>query len=278
MSADQPGGDVAGEAAPGPIRLRREPPRFRQVEVRRTGRLGPRMARVVVGGPAFEGFGVDEPAASVRVLIPSPGDDGLLLPAWDGNEFLRPDGSRPIIRTLTPRAFDPATLELAVDVVLHEGGPLAAWARSTEPGTEVAVSGPGRGSPVPEDASGFLLAGDETALPAISQLLEALPGAHPVEVHVEVAEPSGRLALPDHPSATVTWHDASPGAAPGDAFVNAVRHARIPAGTWVWAAGEAAAVQRLRRLLFDERGLARSAAWIRGYWKLGRAEGASATG
>jgi NADPH-dependent ferric siderophore reductase len=38
----------------------------------------------------------------------------------------------------------------------------------------------------------------------------------------------------------------------------------------VWAAGEAAAMQRLRRHLFDERGVPRSAAVVRGYWKRGR--------
>ena len=38
----------------------------------------------------------------------------------------------------------------------------------------------------------------------------------------------------------------------------------------MWAAGEAAAVQRIRKLLFDERGVPRSQATIRGYWKVGR--------
>jgi len=35
----------------------------------------------------------------------------------------------------------------------------------------------------------------------------------------------------------------------------------------VWVAGEAAAVHRIRRHLFDERGLPRRQATIRGYWK-----------
>ncbi len=44
----------------------------------------------------------------------------------------------------------------------------------------------------------------------------------------------------------------------------------------VWAAGEAAAVQRIRTHLFDGRGLARSQAVVRGYWKHGRAADAEA--
>jgi len=38
----------------------------------------------------------------------------------------------------------------------------------------------------------------------------------------------------------------------------------------VWVAGEAAAVQRLRSHLFDERGRQRSTVTARGYWKHGR--------
>ena len=38
----------------------------------------------------------------------------------------------------------------------------------------------------------------------------------------------------------------------------------------VWAAGEAAAVQRIRRYLFDERRDARDRTTVRGYWKHGR--------
>lgn len=39
----------------------------------------------------------------------------------------------------------------------------------------------------------------------------------------------------------------------------------------VWAAGEAAAVQRLRTHLFEDRGRSRSSVTARGYWKRGRA-------
>ncbi|MFL6242724.1 MAG: siderophore-interacting protein [Acidimicrobiia bacterium] len=52
-------------------RLRREPPAFRHVEVRRVERLTPRLVRVTFGGAELAGFTVDQPAASVRVLLPS---------------------------------------------------------------------------------------------------------------------------------------------------------------------------------------------------------------
>ena len=247
---------------------RREPPPFQPAAVRSVETRTPRLVRVVLEGPGLAALVPPEPAASIRVLLP--GDDGpLVVPTWRGNEFLLPDGSRPRIRTLTPIATDD-TDALAVEVVVHQGGALSAWASAAAPGDVVAVSGPGRGYAVDEHAPAYLLAGDETALPAIGQVLAALPADVPVQVLVEVADPAARLDLPAHPNAPVTWLDLPDGAPPGDALVAAVRTAELVDGVRVWAAGEAAAVQRIRRHLFEEHDIARSHATVRGYWKHGR--------
>jgi NADPH-dependent ferric siderophore reductase len=236
----------------------------------------PRLVRVNVGGPELEGLVVEQPAASVRLLLPSPGSAELVMPAWNGNEFLLPDGGRPAIRTLTPLRHDAGASRLDLEIVVHEGGAVSAWALAAGQGDEVALSGPGRGYPIDPDAAGFLLGGDESALPAIGQLLEVLPRDKPVGVFIEVAHPDARLELPEHPAATVQWLELPDGAPPGDALVAAVTQADLPQGTRVWAAGEAAAVQRIRRHLLEERNLPRSETWIRGYWKHGRAGGAEA--
>jgi NADPH-dependent ferric siderophore reductase len=250
------------------VRVRREPPRFRRLEVRRVEHRSARLLRVTLGGPELEGFAVEDPAASVRLLLPSDGD-GLVIPQWQGNEFLLPDGRRPVIRTLTPRRVDPEALELDVEVVRHGGGVASGWAAAAEAGDPVAVSGPGRGYAIDPEAGELLLAGDETALPAISQLLEVLPAATAVSVHVEVADPSAELALPGQ----VGWHLLPDGEAPGAALVAAVAGATFGPDARVWAAGEAAAMQRIRRHLFEERGLSRRSAVVRGYWKVGRSGG-----
>ena len=252
-------------------RIRREPPAFRSVAVRRVEELTPRMVRVTFSGEELEGLAVEHPAASVRLLLPSPGTTELVRPAWNGNEFLLPDGRRPLIRTFTPFRVDPEALELDLEIVVHGGGGASEWAAAARPGDPAAISGPGRGYAVDPEAPAFLLAGDETAIPAMAQLLDALPAAKAVQVLIEVAAPDARLALPDHPRSAVRWCDRPPGAAPGDTLVAAVRDADLVPGTRVWAAGEAAAVQRIRRHLFDERGVPRSQATVRGYWKHGRA-------
>lgn len=256
-------------AAARPVPSRREPPPFRQVTVLRTEDLTPRLRRIVLAGEELDGLVIDEPAASIRLLLPPPGEDALVIPEWSGNQFDLPDGRRAPIRTFTPRHLDPDARELTIDVVLHGSGAASTWAADAGPGAPAAVSGPGRGYEVDAEASAYLLVGDEVAVPAISQLLEGLgPDVH-VDVHIELEDPTARPPLPDHPSAQVTWHAQGAGAQPGDRLVDAVAGLdAVPAGVWV--AGEAAAVQRIRKHLFDERGLSRSDATVRGYWKKGR--------
>jgi NADPH-dependent ferric siderophore reductase len=252
------------------IRVRREPPRFRVVEVRRVERPTPRMARLTLGGPALEGFQVDQPAASVRLLLPSPGTQKLVLPAWNGNEFLLPDGRRPTIRTFTPRRADPAGLELDLDVVIHTRGAASMWIERAAGGDPAAVSGPGRGYAVDPKAPHYLLAGDETALPAICQLIEAIPASARVDVIIEIADPVAQLDLPEHPQCSVRWVELPAGRRPGAALLDALPAVDLEQGAKVWVAGEAAAMHRIRRHCFDDLGLSRADVTIRGYWKFGR--------
>jgi NADPH-dependent ferric siderophore reductase len=252
---------------------RRRPPPFRHVQVKQVSHLSLRMARVVLGGSDLDGFSLQEPAASVRLLLPPTGTSELLMPEWNGNEFLFDDGARPIIRTFTPRNFDERALELTLDMVIHEGGAASSWVEAAGSDAPAAVSGPGRGYKIDHSASEYVLAGDETAIPAMAQLLEHIPTKMPVRVHIEIADPGAQLPLPHHPLAAIEWHVLGPGAAPGDAVVAAVEAADLASGCQIWCAGEAAAMHRIRTDLFKQRGLPRSAATVRGYWKRGAVRG-----
>jgi NADPH-dependent ferric siderophore reductase len=250
---------------------RRPPPPFRLAAVDAVTSLSPRMAEVTLRGDGLESLVPDDPAASVRLLLPEPGDDGIEIPEWNGNEFLRRDGGRPVIRTFTPRRGRPGSLDL--DVVIHDGGAASAWVQRAAPGAPVALSGPGRGYRLDPEASGYLLAGDETAIPAISQLLEVIPPEIPVRVMVELSHADARQPLPEHPQAAVSWHDLTEAVGRGGGLLNAIGDIEIEPGLRIWAAGEAAAMFRIRRHLFDERGVARSRAAVRGYWKAERPSG-----
>ena len=254
------------------MRLRREPPTFRRVTVVRTEPLTPHLLRVTLTGPDLATLDPGLPAASVRLLLPSTSGADLVIPAWSGNEFLFEDGVRPTIRTYTPRRFQAMGVpELDLDVVLHSAGAVSAWARAARAGDPAAISGTGRGYAIEPGDRSFLLGGDESAIPAISQLLEVLPAEATVQVVIEVARPDARLELPSHAGAAITWLDRPLGAALGAPLLSAISTAALTPDTRVWVAGEAAAVQRIRKHLFEERGVPRSQCTVRGYWKHGRA-------
>ncbi|MEA3503434.1 MAG: siderophore-interacting protein [Actinomycetota bacterium] len=246
------------------LRTRREPPPFRRLTVGGTEPVSPRMTRVILGGDELKGFSIDQPAASVRLLLPTAGELGI--PKWNGNEFLLSDGTRPIIRTFTPRRYDAEARELHLDVVLHGSGAASTWAETTQPGDSIAVSGPGQGYRVDPVATAFLLAGDETAIPAICQLLEHLPSV-PIAVHLSVSHMEATVDL--HRDVDVTWHLAPNDADFAESLYDAIRATDLPPGMRIWAAGEAAAMQRIRNYLFREIDFPRSQTSVRGYWKRG---------
>ncbi len=227
------------------------------------------MTRVTLSGHELQGFDRGLPAASVRLLLPEP-ESGIVMPFWNGNEFLLDDGSRPTIRTLTPVRFDEQNLELDLDVVKHDAGPLSTWADHVAVGDAVAVSGTGRGYEVDPDARCFLIAGDESALPAIGVLMRELSPEAELSVLIEVRSDAARLELPRRAGSAVQWLVANQQAPPGDGLVVAVEVLELAEDVRIWAAGEAAAMQRIRRNLFEERTIPRGNAVVRGYWKLAR--------
>jgi len=226
------------------------------------------MSRITLAGAELHGFDIGLPASSVRLLLPQSSGE-LVLPIWDGNQFLFAEGGRPIIRTLTPVRFDPASLELDVEIVRHGHGPLSTWAELAKPGAQVAISGTGRGYEIAPSDRNFLLLGDESALPAIGVLLIGLPALAAVQVVIEVSDLSARFDLPAHAGATVEWNRLDDGALRGTSLITALSGAQSKPDLRIWAAGEAASMQRIRRHLFDELGLPRSSAVVRGYWKHG---------
>ena len=249
--------------------MRRPPAPFLTAEVEATEWLTPRLARVTLKGSELRALEVNQPASSVRVLLPDPDrPDALELPAWDGNRFVFSDGRRPTLRTLTPRYNDRGVGTLQLDVVVHGKGAAARWASTASPGSPAAVSGPARGYIIDEDASTLVLGGDETAVAAIGQILEALPDHTDALVQIETVNAECRPPLPSHSRCRVKWVDQD--GLPGEALVDQLGETELPDSSRLWAAGEAAAMQRLRQRLFNDRGIPRGRATIRGYWKHGR--------
>jgi NADPH-dependent ferric siderophore reductase len=249
---------------PNVVRVRHQL-RRRKLSVARVEHLPPRMVRVVLKGAELEGFtslGFDD---HVKLFFP---------PTEQGKT---PDSNRdgePAMRDFTPRRFDAATGELWIDFFLHEGGPAASWAAQATVGQILEVGGP-KGSAVlsPEGIDGFVLVGDETALPAISRRLEELSPDTRTLVVVETDAAAAQPVFPARPGLDVIWvrrdHGDGP---PARQLIDAFRALSLPPGRcFAWVALESQAARALRRYLCEERGVHKK--WIKaaGYWQHGMA-------
>jgi NADPH-dependent ferric siderophore reductase len=239
----------------------------RLLQVRRSVHVTPRMVRVTLGGDELAGFAGEGPDRRIKMFFPVPGQERPAVPRATSGGPLWPAGEpRPAIRTYTVRRFDADTGELDVDFVLHEGhGPAAAWARDAQPGAWVGVSEPG-GRYEPDPAAAFhLVIGDETALPAVATVLEALPDGVPAFAFLEVADAAEEQELPG--GAQVRWVHRGD-REPGEPLADAVRAAELPEGAGqAWLSGESLCVRDLRKHLLDDRGFDRRRVYATGYWR-----------
>lgn len=295
---------------------------FFDASVAAVRRLGPSFVRLTLTGPELAGFGAAGCDQRFKLVLPRD-DAGLDRLRDRGQDWYpeycaMPEEQRPVIRTYTVRAVRPERAELDVDVVLHgiadgHAGPAASWAAAAVPGDRVVLLGPDRPCPgvpgsgrpwgvewaPPAAARSLLLAGDETAVPAVCAILESLGDPRrSVTALLEVPEAGDAMdvAVPD--GVTLRWLPrdgadrgsrlvpavhaelcglgiASTPAAPpeevGDELLWEVPDTDAAAGCYAWLAGEAGVVKTLRRHLVGDLGVPRGAVAFMGYWKLGAA-------
>ena len=247
--------------------------RLRTLTVQRAERITPHCVRVTLAGEELEGFhspGFDD---HVKLILPDAATGALHLPRFDAQGTPGPQAPRPAMRDYTPRLHDAAARTLAIDFALHDAGPATAWALRAAPGQRIGVGGPRGSMIVPLAFDGYVLAGDETALPAIARRLAELPAGTPVLALVEVDGPADEQPLPTAADARIRWVHRG-GAAPGDPapLLAALRAQALPAGdVHAWVACETGVAKALRAHLVGERGV--HPKWVRasGYWRRGSA-------
>lgn len=246
--------------------------RTHSAQVVRTERLTPHMQRVVLGGDGLADFSADSCTDHYVKLLFLP--DGVTYPEPFDLQRIREELPReqwPVTRTYTVRAWNPGQRELTLDFVIHGDEGLAGpWSLLARPGETVRFLGPGGAYAPDASADWHLLAGDESALPAIARSLEALPEGATAHVFIEVAGPEEEQKIDS--DVEVVWLHR--GERPvGRALVEAVRALPFPEGrVHAFVHGEAGFVKELRRLLRVEHSVPRESLSISGYWRLGHDE------
>lgn len=249
-------------------------------------RIAPHMVRVTLGGSGFDTFTPGEYTDSYVKLVIFGSDsdcDGLPTPLTNDAISTLPPHKQPTVRTYTVRKVDAERREISIDFVVHgDHGVAGPWAASAKPGQTLHLMGPG-GAYAPDPAADWhLFAGDESALPAISAALEALPADAVGRAFIEVSGVDDELELTAPDGVSVYWvhrggradlvgEDRAGDHAP---LVEAVKTALwLPGQAQVFIHGEAQAVMHnLRSYVRKERGVEAKWASISGYWRRGRTE------
>ena len=252
----------------------RKPQPLHRGRVERVERLTPHMIRVVLGGDGLSNFDAGTYTDHyIKLLFPL--DDVDYGEPFDLQRIRAelPRDQWPRQRTYTVRRWDADARELWVDFVHHGDEGLAGpWAASVQPGDELFFGGPGGAYTPAEDADWHLLAGDESALPAIATALERLPAGARAYAFIEVDGAADEQKLETAADIEVVWLHRDGGPL-GQALVNAVSGLEFPAGAvHAFVHGEAGFVKELRRVLRVERGIPRERLSISGYWRAGHDE------
>ncbi|MEB3022351.1 siderophore-interacting protein [[Mycobacterium] crassicus] len=255
-------------------------------EVVRTEQRSPHLIQVVLGGTGFDTFTpIQYTDSYVKIVFVAPDVDVAALPqplTQDSFDEL-PAGRRPAIRTMTVRHADPVARQISIGVTVHgDHGVVGPWAVGAQPGQPVYLMGPA-GAYAPDPAADWhLLAGDESALPAIAAALEALPADAVGKAFIEVADPQDEITLPAPAGVELTWLHrggradlvADDRAGDNAPLIEAVTTAMwLPGQVQVFIHGEAQTVMHnLRPYIRNERGVGAKWASISGYWRRGRTE------
>jgi NADPH-dependent ferric siderophore reductase len=257
---------------------------FRAAVVR-TEQVTPHLRRITFGGPDLDGMVSGGPDQRIKLFFPLPGQVEPIVPEgenWYPEFRALPDDVRPPIRTYTVREHRPAGLELDVDIVLHgDIGPGSRWAGRAAVGDRIAILAPdARHTPItgydftpPADTGWTLVAGDETALPAITAIVGSLPAGHRALVFVEVDSLAEQTPMSSAADVSLTWLSRAGRPAVGGGLLrDAIAATTFPVGApYTWLAGESSAVTDLRRHLVNERGIDKELVQFSGYWLLGSA-------
>ncbi len=278
--------------------------------------LSPTFARITVTGPQLDLVRPTGRDQRIKIMLPLPevGLDPMpMVDDWYPLWRALPNDQRNPMRTYTVRAVRPGERELDIDVVRHGAtGPAGAWIERARAGDELIINAPnaayegetgGIDFDPPVGMTQVLLAGDETAVPAIASILESLPADITGHVVVEVPHVEDIGVLPSPPGVDrrvvvrgavrgealdAAVRDVAPGLVQAAASPSLLEEVDIDAGllwevprdddgmrdatSYAWLAGEAAVIKNLRRYLVSELGWDRKAVAFMGYWREGRAE------
>lgn len=242
--------------------------RFRTVRLTAREWLTPGYVRVRLEGDDLRGFrslGADD---HIRVFFPAAPPASV--------EELRAAPSR----EYTPLEWDADAGWLELEFALHSSsgapeGVAAPWAATAEIGASIGVGGPRGSLVITGRPDAWLLAGDETAVPAMRRFAAMMDADAVGRILVEVPDAAHELAI-DAPAGVGVEQIHRGTVAAGTALAarldELTAEDRPTGSVFGFIAAEQSIVKSGRALLLDRWGLASDQIVVKGYWKRGEAE------
>jgi NADPH-dependent ferric siderophore reductase len=231
--------------------------------------LTPHLARISLSGGDLDSFEMAD-ATDAYLNLAFPPEGAPYGPVFDPAAVRdsHPRDVWPRRRRYTVREWDAVTHTLTIDVVVHgSAGAGGLWASRAEPGSILVFEGPGGGYRPDPSADWHLMAGDESALPAIGASLEAVPTDAEVIVRIVCDGPEHEVELPSPGRLDLAWlHRSGPDHA--DLLHRSIQALAFPTGrVHAFVHGEAEEIRAVRRHLLVDRGMDRRDLSCSPYWR-----------
>ncbi|APE44564.1 hypothetical protein BOO69_14940 [Sulfitobacter alexandrii] len=242
---------------------RRRPANFCTATLRGVRRIAPRFLRVEMACADTARLAAGR-GMHFALLLPPAGR----VPVWPmldaSGRTVMPGGDDTLHRA--PYTFvdlDAASGTFSFDVFEHDGGRTTTWARTAKPGAVVGLSGPGSGDFPP--GRNVLMAGDETALPAIRRILAESPAERQGTVILEVGTEQDITPLPRPEGVALSWLVR----ARGETLWDKLSLADPPVGPdrFVWIAAEKELIRKAKARFCGDLGVGRAEGYFAYYWE-----------
>ncbi len=238
------------------------PKNFRFASVLSSKKLGLNFIRVRLQAQNLEDFSKHQ--IHFSFVLPKIDEKSPLWPVVDKQgRTVWPKGEKKLHRaTYTVIHLDLQAGWFEVDVFVHEGGRTNQWASQAQPGDIIGITGPS-GRALPNCAQKMLIAGDETAYPAIARLINILPSTSQGSV-VLVGNGLIDYPMPVHDNFSVKHVDRT---SDYEEFTQSLKTVpQVDSDTQVWLACESKEIQAVRNHFYTEIGIDKKSSYIAGFW------------
>lgn len=249
--------------------VRRRPPCMLTVEEKIF--VNDRLLRLVFSSEGLHDFPGGSGARHIKLFFPKPHQRIPVLPCLGPNGPVWPPAKdKPIPRTYSVRGFDEEKKRLSIEFVVHgEDSVGSTWADNAKLGDQVGLAGPGGPDPIIEPSEYYILAGDLSAIPAMSAVLEKLPVTAHGKAFIHVPERSDCFEIKRPDVFEIIWVHSS------EQLLHEVRHSELRVlnkRCSAFIAGESSEVLAIRDYLRAEVGLTKKNMYAIPYWRRRQSE------